>query len=60
MLRARAVDHKNIILKDLVQFYHVEIPAKQKDEFTSAIIRDRLLKAGGANYDPKQNQSQEN
>jgi len=38
------------------QFFHLELLANQRDEVNSTIVKDRLKKAGGANYDPKQNE----
>jgi len=38
------------------KFFHLELLANQRDEVTGAIVKDRLKRAGGANYDPKQNE----
>ena len=37
------------------QFFHVEIMAHNQDEVAMSKITDMLKKAGGANYDSKQN-----
>jgi hypothetical protein len=57
MARAKAVDHKNVFINQYLKFYHVEILANQRDEITSEIIKDRIKRAGGANYDSKQNET---
>ena len=38
------------------KFFHLELLANERDEVTGAIVKDRLKRAGGANYDPKQNE----
>ena len=37
------------------QFFHVEVMAHNTDEVAMSKITDMLKKAGGANYDSKQN-----